>query len=244
MTDEENENFSISEVVQRFSGEFEISDSNLRFWEKEGLLSPRRSRGGHRLYSEEDIEKIRLIHKLKTERYFPLAMIKRFISSGMPLTQVQAHLDHASEHLRPLKYDPEFIPCTLSEMAESAGLSLEVAERVVAVGFLAPQGDGLFDEDDLHIAKLFRLSTEMGFEPEDFSSYLRAMDNVAREQVLLASRGKPPFNSPQQQPSRFQVLVEDLPRYLFRKSLLRAFKQLDESGFFDQKCHQMKGTES
>ncbi|HEY9764860.1 MAG TPA: MerR family transcriptional regulator [Chroococcales cyanobacterium] len=244
MTEEDNENFSISEVVQRFSGEFEISDSNLRFWEKEGLLSPRRSRGGHRLYSEQDVEKIRLIHKLKTERYLPLAMIKRFISSGMPLTQVQAHLDHAAEHLRPIMYDPEFKPCTLSALAECAGLSQEVAERMIAVGFLAPQGEGLFDEDDLYIAKLFRLSTEMGFEPEDFSSYIQAMEAVAREQVKLASRGRPPQIPSQPQSLKYQVLVEDLPRYLLRKALLRAFKQLDESGFFDQKCHQMKGKES
>ncbi len=52
--------FTISVVAQRF----DLHPQTLRVYEREGLLSPRRSRGNTRLYSQADIERIRVILSL------------------------------------------------------------------------------------------------------------------------------------------------------------------------------------
>lgn len=42
-----------------------LSSDVIRAWERRyGVVSPRRSSGGHRLYSDDDVEKLRLLHRL------------------------------------------------------------------------------------------------------------------------------------------------------------------------------------
>ncbi len=56
-------------VVAEISTEYpRVTHSSLRFLEREGLLEPLRTTGGHRLYSRSDIERIRLIKRWQTQR--------------------------------------------------------------------------------------------------------------------------------------------------------------------------------
>ncbi len=57
--------YSISEVAQMFN----VTETLLRFWEKEfPNISPRKAGRGIRQYSKEDIEEVRLVHHLVKER--------------------------------------------------------------------------------------------------------------------------------------------------------------------------------
>jgi len=53
-----------------------VSISRLRFLEAEGLIKPKRSKGGTRSYSEKDIEKIKKIIYLQEEQFYTLKAIK------------------------------------------------------------------------------------------------------------------------------------------------------------------------
>ena len=44
-----------------------IHQQTLRAYEREGLIAPARSAGGHRLFSQDDIERLRMIRRLITE---------------------------------------------------------------------------------------------------------------------------------------------------------------------------------
>lgn len=60
--------YRIKEVSQRTG----VLTHTLRYWEKEfdGLLAPSRSRGRHRFYTDEDVDRVALIrHLLKDEGY-------------------------------------------------------------------------------------------------------------------------------------------------------------------------------
>ncbi len=57
--------FSISELAS----EFEISTRTIRFYEEKGLISPRRSRGNHRLYTKRDRARLKLILRGKRFGY-------------------------------------------------------------------------------------------------------------------------------------------------------------------------------
>jgi methanogenic corrinoid protein MtbC1 len=67
---------SIGGAVEQLQIEFpEINASTLRFLESEGMLSPERTSGGHRLYHEEDLERIRFVRKMQSEG-LPIARIR------------------------------------------------------------------------------------------------------------------------------------------------------------------------
>ena len=53
-----------------------ISISRIRFLEKEGLIKPRRSKGGTRSFTEKDILKIKKILDLQENQYYTLKAIK------------------------------------------------------------------------------------------------------------------------------------------------------------------------
>lgn len=68
--------YSIGDVAERCG----INPVTLRAWQRRyGLLKPQRSEGGHRLFDEEDIQRIE--------------EIKRWISSGTPVGKVKALLE-------------------------------------------------------------------------------------------------------------------------------------------------------
>lgn len=57
--------YNIGEVAEML----QVNESLLRFWEKEvDIISPKKSKGGTRKYSKEDIETIRLFYHLVREK--------------------------------------------------------------------------------------------------------------------------------------------------------------------------------
>src|SRR5204862_6673413 len=67
----------IGEVVRRVRDEFpDISISKIRYLEDEGLLTPRRTQGGYRLFSEADLERLQTILRLQRDEFLPLRVIR------------------------------------------------------------------------------------------------------------------------------------------------------------------------
>lgn len=72
--------YSIREVAQKF----DISESTLRYWEKEfPQLKPKTSNQNKiRQYTEKDIEQIRLIHNLVKIRGFKIAAARKMLNEN------------------------------------------------------------------------------------------------------------------------------------------------------------------
>jgi MerR family transcriptional regulator, light-induced transcriptional regulator len=67
--DQAEELVSIGSVVSELQRSYpDVSHSSLRFLEREGLITSIRTRGGHRLYSRTDIERIRQIKTWQAQR--------------------------------------------------------------------------------------------------------------------------------------------------------------------------------
>jgi MerR family glutamine synthetase transcriptional repressor len=58
-----------------------LSDRRIRYYEQQGLLAPLRSQGRQRLYTAEDVERLR--------------RIKQLLDAGVSLRHVRAELDNA-----------------------------------------------------------------------------------------------------------------------------------------------------
>ena len=54
----------------------DISISKIRYLEDQGLLQPRRTRGGYRLFSEADVERLETILRLQRDEFLPLRVIR------------------------------------------------------------------------------------------------------------------------------------------------------------------------
>ena len=58
----------IGEVVRRLREEFpDVSISKIRYLEDEGLVAPRRTQGGYRLFSADDFERLQTILRLQRD---------------------------------------------------------------------------------------------------------------------------------------------------------------------------------
>ena len=72
----------------------------LRIYESKGLLRPGRTPGGTRLYSEDDLDRLRLIQRLTTELGLNLAGVERVIALEDELNKMRARFDRLEAEMR------------------------------------------------------------------------------------------------------------------------------------------------
>jgi len=73
---------TIGAVCERLRSEFpDVSISKIRYLEEQGLLSPRRTRGGYRLFSESDVERLATILRLQRDEFLPLRVIREALET-------------------------------------------------------------------------------------------------------------------------------------------------------------------
>src|SRR5262249_4695246 len=65
----------------------------LRIYEAKGLVRPGRTKGGTRLYSERDLERLRAIQRLTTELGLNLAGVDRVLTLEDEMTKLRARLE-------------------------------------------------------------------------------------------------------------------------------------------------------
>lgn len=90
---------SIGQAVQLLEREFpDVSISSLRFLEREGLISPQRRGGGHRLFSQDDLLRVRRIKQLQADRV-PLREIRQRLESSLSVADLDRVVEQATNHL-------------------------------------------------------------------------------------------------------------------------------------------------
>jgi DNA-binding transcriptional MerR regulator len=75
---EDEKLLTIGSVVDRLKGEFpDVSVSKLRYLEEQGLVMPRRTKSGYRLYSQDDFNRLVRVLTMQRDEYLPLKVIRR-----------------------------------------------------------------------------------------------------------------------------------------------------------------------
>ena len=72
----------------------------LRMYEAKGLVRPGRTPGGTRLYSELDLERLRLIHRLTTELGLNLAGVEHVLRLQDELGRMHSRMERLERELR------------------------------------------------------------------------------------------------------------------------------------------------
>jgi DNA-binding transcriptional MerR regulator len=167
----------IGEVVRRLRAEFpDISISKIRYLEDEGLLTPRRTQGGYRLFSESDLERLEKILRLQRDEFLPLRVIK---------DELDAPGQKERKRRRPTTLGAEEEMVTLDELCERADVSPDLAKELEDYGLLAPHGSGgekRYPESDADVAATCAQLARYGVAPRNLRAFRTA---AGREAALL-----------------------------------------------------------
>jgi MerR family transcriptional regulator/heat shock protein HspR len=72
----------------------------LRIYEQKGLVQPKRTAGNTRLYSDQDVERLRLIQRLTSEIGLNLAGVERVLHLEDELLRMRRRLDRMEREMR------------------------------------------------------------------------------------------------------------------------------------------------
>jgi DNA-binding transcriptional MerR regulator len=178
----------IGEVVRRLHDEFpDISISKIRYLEDEGLLTPRRTQGGYRLFSESDLERLQRILRLQRDEFLPLRVIK---------DELDAPGANERKRRRPTTLTGEEEAITLDELCDRAGIGPDLAKELEDYGLLAPHGSGgdkRYPESDADVAQTCAQLARYGVAPRNLRTFRTATGRQAsllEQLVAPALRGR------------------------------------------------------
>ena len=212
---------TIGTVCGMLKDEFpDISISKIRYLEDQGLLAPRRTQGGYRLFSEEDLERLETILRLQRDEFLPLRVIRQELASPVARDR---------KRRRPAGLTGEEDELDLTELCERAGIDARLASELEDFGLLVPRTQGgqkHYRESDAEIALACGQLARFGIAPRHLRSFRTAAD---REAGLLEQLVAPSLRA--RSPERRQAGLEDLEalaelaqelsRLLFRRALRR-----------------------
>jgi DNA-binding transcriptional MerR regulator len=191
---------TIGTVCGMLKDEFpDISISKIRYLEDQGLLAPRRTQGGYRLFSEEDVERLETILRLQRDEFLPLRVIREELAAGAGRERRRRRSALGADEDEGLELD---------ELCERAGIDAGRARELEEYGLLEPRvvgGQRRFAETDLDVAVACETLARYGIAPRHLRAFRTAAD---RETGLLEALVAPALRS--RNPERRRAGIEDL----------------------------------
>jgi MerR family transcriptional regulator/heat shock protein HspR len=86
--------------ISRVSQIFNLHPQTLRLYEREGLLTPSRSRGNTRLYSDEDLKRLELILNLIRDLGVNLAGVEVILNMRERMVQMESEVKELLEYVK------------------------------------------------------------------------------------------------------------------------------------------------
>jgi DNA-binding transcriptional MerR regulator len=164
----------IGEVVRRLREEFpDISISKIRFLEDEGLLSPQRTRGGYRLFSEHDVERLVTILRLQRDEFLPLRVIRDELAAPGAAERKRRRSTGLGERVASIEFD---------ELCQRASIEPDFAKELEEFGLLAASGSGAekrYPESDIDVAIVCAQLTRFGVDARHLRTFRTATDREA-----------------------------------------------------------------
>lgn len=190
---------TIGAVCERLHDEFpDISISKIRYLEDQGLVRPRRTRGGYRLFSDEDVERLATILRLQRDQFLPLKVIRDELDSPRP----------EQRRRRPSALRVAEGEVDLAELCVRAEVTSDFVRRLEEYDLVAPRieaGDRIYRETDAEIAVACARIARHGLD----ARHLRAFRTAAgRQSALLEQLVSTGLHS--RDPERRRAAIDDL----------------------------------
>jgi len=201
---------TIGAVCKILQGEFDdVSISKIRYLEDQKLLSPRRTSGGYRLYSQSDVERLRTILRLQRDEFLPLRVIRQELASGGDLVLTDGERKPAGGAVRrAILVDTSRAYLSLDEVIEETGAREELVSELENFGIVQPEkreGKVVYDETDREIIRAANELSRVGVGARNLRVFRSSAD---REANLLEALLGPSLRS--RNPERRKEALESL----------------------------------
>jgi DNA-binding transcriptional MerR regulator len=183
----EHQTRSIGEVINLLREEFpELTVSKIRFLEGQGLIEPQRSQSGYRMFTEEDLRRVRYILREQRDHFLPLKVIKSKLTSWERGEETAPVLDAGPP---PEAYfSSTGVSLSVEELSRTSGLKRRQIDDLVAQGVLTPMelqdGRHVYRDEDLAIARAAARLYSLGLE----GRHIRALRLAADREIDLLSQ--------------------------------------------------------
>lgn len=204
---------TIGAVCKALKTEFpEISISKIRYLEDQKLLTPRRTQGGYRVYTQSDVQRLRTILRLQRDEFLPLRVIRQELAGGLAEREVATgttarpdvrHLRRAAVAVRGPggRY-------SLDEVVEETGAEARLVLELEDFGVIRGEQRGgvrYYDETDREIVRAVAELARYGVAGRNLRVFRTSAD---RESALLQQILAPALRS--RNPERRREAVETL----------------------------------
>jgi DNA-binding transcriptional MerR regulator len=204
---------TIGAVCKILQGEFDdISISKIRYLEDQKLLSPRRTPGGYRLYSQSDVERLRTILRLQRDEFLPLRVIRQELAAGGDLDLVGGaggdRRTGGAAVRRAILVNTSNAYLGLDELIEETGARAELIAELENFGIVEPEkreGRIVYDETDREIVRAANELSRVGVGARNLRVFRSSAD---REANLLEALLGPSLRS--RNPERRKEALESL----------------------------------
>ena len=198
---------TIGAVAKILGREFDdISISKIRYLEDQKLLSPRRTPGGYRLYSQADVERLRTILRMQRDEFLPLRVIRQELAAGGD--EASTRRASPGTHRRAVTVDTPSAHYTAEEVVDQTGASERLLGELEEYGIIEAgrrNGERTFDETNLEIVRAAAELARYGVAGRNLRVFRTSAD---REAALLQQLLGPALRSNSQ--ARRKEAIENL----------------------------------
>jgi DNA-binding transcriptional MerR regulator len=200
---------TIGSVCKALRQEFpDISISKIRYLEDQKLLSPRRTQGGYRLYTAEDIQRLRTILRLQRDEFLPLRVIRAELAGGLTERDVAAPSDGRSRRRAMVSTQDPGPLYSLEDVCEQTAADPRLVRELVEFGVIKGElrgGTRYFEETEREIVRAVAELARYGVGGRNLRVFRSSAD---REAQLLQSILAPALRS--RNPERRREAIEAL----------------------------------
>ena len=188
----------------------DISISKIRYLEDQKLLSPRRTQGGYRLYTQNDIQRLRTILRLQRDEFLPLRVIRQELAGGRSEREVATPPAGDGRPLRRAAVtvrDPGAL-YSLDDVVEETGADAKLVRELEEFGVIKGEvrgGTRYYEETEREIVRAVSELARYGVGGRNLRVFRSSAD---REAQLLQSILAPALRS--RNPERRKEAIEAL----------------------------------
>jgi DNA-binding transcriptional MerR regulator len=200
---------TIGAVCKALEQEFpDISISKIRYLEDQKLLTPRRTQGGYRLYTQGDVQRLRTILRLQRDEFLPLRVIRQELAGGVAERDVSTPGDGRSRRRSSVSVRDQGALYSLEDVVEETGADIKLIGELVEFGVIKGEvraGKRYFDETEREIVRAVSELARYGVGGRNLRVFRSSAD---REAQLLQSILAPALRS--RNPERRKEAIETL----------------------------------
>ncbi len=200
---------TIGSVCKALQAEFpDISISKIRYLEDQKLLTPRRTQGGYRLYTQSDIQRLRTILRLQRDEFLPLRVIRQELAGGRAEREVAAPSENRTLRRTSVTARDGGAMYSLEDVVEETGADPALIRELVDYGVIKGETRGAvryFDETEREIVRAVSELARYGVGGRNLRVFRSSAD---REAQLLQSILAPALRS--RNPARRKEAIEAL----------------------------------